>query len=206
MDQLRCPATVPSMTSIYHVVVWAELDTIHYVLLNRPPYWVILSTNSRVIVMVFPNPLSDFMGWQPSLDLWSTSTEDILSSMLVTVTSSLNLQVAPGWEGLWICWRTELEIKINLKNVMNWRCSSQWHEIWKSKVGWGRNTGTHMNFMSSFPGMNSASDFRGYQADQESETSHWKENNIFCAGVYLLEHSPEDTWSNPWLDSQWKFK
>lgn len=46
-DQLRCPATVPSMTSIYHMVVWAELDPTHYFLLNR----------------------THFLAWQSSLDL-----------------------------------------------------------------------------------------------------------------------------------------
>lgn len=69
MDQLKYPATVPSMTSIYHMVVWAEQHPIHYFLLNRPHYPVSLGTNSRIILMFFPNPLSDFTGWQSSLDL-----------------------------------------------------------------------------------------------------------------------------------------
>lgn len=83
MDQVRCPVIVPRVASIHHTVIWAELDPTHYFLLNRPHYPVTLNTHSRIIFMVFPRPLNDFVDWQSSLDLPSSNMEDILSSMFV---------------------------------------------------------------------------------------------------------------------------
>lgn len=150
------------------------------------------------------------MNWQSHLDLLSANIEEILSSMLAQdlINNSVsNLQVVPCWEILLMCWRTELEIEINLKTLMNRRPSLQWHKIWNCKISQSRNTGTYMNCMSTrFSGKNSANEFRGWQIDQESETSHWKFNSIFGVGVCLQEKSLTATCSNPRLDWLWKLR
>lgn len=102
MDQVRCPVMIPSMASIHHTAIWAELDPTHCFLLNRPHYPVSLNTYSRIIFVVFPRPLNDFVDWQSGLDLPRSDMEDILSSMFVPdhiIIRVLNLKFlkfAPG--------------------------------------------------------------------------------------------------------------